>query len=279
LARVCLAMERLIWRAQKASTADVVGSAAVNYIERREVGGETNEKPFNASQKAKTMEKYAEVWKSIVAYVWRTHGLDVAYEADPSGGSADGESESESAGEEGDGDRDGNRGAGAGASVGKEDEGIRDKRPPYRLTEYQVAALERVRAEAGRGEGRASSVVGGSGDAAGADADSGDDSDGGDSEEGGDDDTQALERCVLGFFIALLDHDVGDNEFQNALYSALAVLGIREGHDWKSALVYTPLLSAVVIVARMLVLYKAKQAREAEMERIRYVCGVGESEA
>lgn len=61
MARVCLAVERLIWRAQKASRAEVVGSAAVNYIERREEGGETIEKPFNSSQKAKTMEKYGEV--------------------------------------------------------------------------------------------------------------------------------------------------------------------------------------------------------------------------
>ena len=31
----------------------------------------------------------------------------------------------------------------------------------------------------------------------------------------------------MDFFIALLDYDVGDNEYQNTLYSGLAVLGIQ----------------------------------------------------
>lgn len=31
-------------------------------------------------------------------------------------------------------------------------------------------------------------------------------------------------------FVALLDHDIGDTEFQNALYSGLAVLGIQAGY-------------------------------------------------
>ena len=69
LAIALLAVERVIWRAQKASQAEVVGSAAVNYIERREAGGESNEKPFNAGQKGQTMIKYSEVWKSVMAYI------------------------------------------------------------------------------------------------------------------------------------------------------------------------------------------------------------------
>ncbi|KAK4220416.1 hypothetical protein QBC38DRAFT_350290, partial [Podospora fimiseda] len=86
-------------------------------------------------------------------------------------------------------------------------------------------------------------------------------------------DIQALERCVLEFFIALLDHDIGDNEYHNALYSGLAVLGIHVGHGWRSALSYTPRLSAIVTVARMLVLYKAKQDRDQEVERRQKVEG------
>ncbi|KAK3900669.1 hypothetical protein C8A05DRAFT_45527 [Staphylotrichum tortipilum] len=54
----------------------VVGSAAVNFIERREAGGTTNEKPFNAAQKGQTMVKYVEAWKSVMAYIWRTWGLE-----------------------------------------------------------------------------------------------------------------------------------------------------------------------------------------------------------
>jgi hypothetical protein len=46
LARTLLAVSRVIWRAQRASRVEVVGSAAINYVERREAGGQTDEKPF-----------------------------------------------------------------------------------------------------------------------------------------------------------------------------------------------------------------------------------------
>ncbi|KAK4171535.1 hypothetical protein QBC36DRAFT_199116 [Triangularia setosa] len=73
----------------------------------------------------------------------------------------------------------------------------------------------------------------------------------------------------VGIFHHVLDHAIGDNEFQNALYSGLAVLGIDVAHRWSSALVYTPRLSAMVTVARMLALYKAKQERDDEVEQRR----------
>ncbi|KAH6628947.1 hypothetical protein F5144DRAFT_594835 [Chaetomium tenue] len=152
LAIVLLAVERVIWRAQKASQVEVVGSAAVNYIERREVGGETNEKPFNAAQKGTTMAKYSESWKSLMAYIWRTWRLEPVDEGD------------EDQGEE-----------------GEEDDGYNG---------VYTAAYTITRSEE-------------------------------------DPDTGELEGYVLDFFIALLDHDVGDNEYQNALYSGLAILGIQ----------------------------------------------------
>jgi hypothetical protein len=49
LAKLCIAMEVVIWKAQRASRPEVVGWAAVNYINRREVGNDTNEKPIDAS--------------------------------------------------------------------------------------------------------------------------------------------------------------------------------------------------------------------------------------
>ncbi|KAK4220398.1 hypothetical protein QBC38DRAFT_330062, partial [Podospora fimiseda] len=78
LSRVLLAVERVIWRAQRVSRVDVVGSAAINYISRREAGGDSNEKPFHAEQKGQTMERYTESWKSVVAYIWRTAHLSPA---------------------------------------------------------------------------------------------------------------------------------------------------------------------------------------------------------
>jgi superfamily II DNA helicase RecQ len=78
LGRVCWAVERVIWKAQRASSPDVVGLPAATFIERREVGAPSSEKPFNALQTGKTMKKYSRYWVSIVSYVWRTHKLPSA---------------------------------------------------------------------------------------------------------------------------------------------------------------------------------------------------------
>ena len=102
LTRVCLAVKMVIWRAQQASCAKVVGFPAMNYINRREMGSDTNEKPFNARQTRKTMLKYSGCWLSIVRYIWRTHELEeVAAHAT--------EGDEESKGER-DGDEDGDGG-------------------------------------------------------------------------------------------------------------------------------------------------------------------------
>jgi predicted GNAT superfamily acetyltransferase len=68
-----LAIDRLIWQAQRAFYGEQVGSAAINYIERRKADGHSNIKLFYADQKGKTMEKYSKRWKAIMAYLWRTH--------------------------------------------------------------------------------------------------------------------------------------------------------------------------------------------------------------
>ena len=51
---------------------------AMMYINRREFGNTTNEKPFNAQQTENTMIQYSNVWVEIIAYIWRTHELPVA---------------------------------------------------------------------------------------------------------------------------------------------------------------------------------------------------------
>ncbi|KAG6047730.1 hypothetical protein E4U17_007410, partial [Claviceps sp. LM77 group G4] len=48
------------------------------------------------------------------------------------------------------------------------------------------------------------------------------------------------------------DHQIPEDDYQNAIISALAVLGIREYGAWHDPCEYTPILSAVVKVARML---------------------------
>jgi hypothetical protein len=71
LFNVCWAARMVLWRAQQASKASVVGTPAMMYINRRELGNTTNEKPLNTRQTGKTMVKYSNVWLEIIAYIWR----------------------------------------------------------------------------------------------------------------------------------------------------------------------------------------------------------------
>jgi uncharacterized C2H2 Zn-finger protein len=70
LNEICWAARMVMWRAQQASKASVVGMPAMMYINRREAGSGRNEKPFNAQQTGKTMDKYSSVWQST----WRSFG-------------------------------------------------------------------------------------------------------------------------------------------------------------------------------------------------------------
>jgi len=99
-------------------------------------------------------------------------------------------------------------------------------------------------------------------------------------ESGGEDEEsdERLEGLVLEFFISLLDQNIGDNQYESALVSGLAVLGADEGRGWTDPLIYTPTLAAVVTVSRMMVLYKANRHRECTLARLRSE-GLGEEEA
>lgn len=74
---------------------------------------------------------------------------------------------------------------------------------------------------------------------------------------------QAIEDACLMFWIAMFDQELKDSEFKSGVMSGLAVLGIdMETGSWKSALSYTLILSAVVAVARALVVHRAWQTRQ-----------------
>lgn len=83
----------------------------------------------------------------------------------------------------------------------------------------------------------------------------------GEGEEEDENELSLLECKCLAFCISLLDHQTEDDSHTNALISGLAVLGIgEEGKEWQSPLVYTPKLSAVVKLARIMVVQSAWQA-------------------
>lgn len=71
-----------------------------------------------------------------------------------------------------------------------------------------------------------------------------------------------LESHVLTWLISLLDHHLNDDAYKSAFISATAVLGIDSDRGWKDALAYRPIISAVVTVARMLVLHMAVKTRQ-----------------
>jgi len=80
--------------------------------------------------------------------------------------------------------------------------------------------------------------------------------------------SKRLEVAIVQLWISMLDHDIGDSEYSNVLVGALAVLGVEADGGWKSPLIYTPMLSAVVTTSKMIVLYKSYLVREEEVMKI-----------
>jgi superfamily II DNA helicase RecQ len=67
---------------------------------------------------------------------------------------------------------------------------------------------------------------------------------------------------VLQFCITLLDHELADNQYKSVIISGLAALGLHEGGRWANAEDYTPKLSAVIKLARLMVIQKAYTTRQ-----------------
>lgn len=83
----------------------------------------------------------------------------------------------------------------------------------------------------------------------------------------------------LRFIIAMLDHSLGDHQYDSVLISTLAVMGVRDDGGWQNALDYTPVLSAVIKVARIVVLYHVYTERQAEIRTIMEEKGINEADA
>jgi uncharacterized C2H2 Zn-finger protein len=223
LTEICWAARMVMWRAQQASTSSVVGMPAMMYINRREVGSGSNEKPFNAQQTGKTMDKYSSVWVSIIAFIWRTHELPVVRQR-------------------------------------SDDQAVQGRRPPYHVTGKQDMWLQKIKGIVGE-----DTHYDDQDDDWFREPDTDDESD---EERLNDAQTEALEDHVSQFMLALLDHVLGDNEYTSALISGMAVLGISVDNGWLSALVYTPKQSAVIAIARMLVLYRSTQMRQQAVDKL-----------
>jgi superfamily II DNA helicase RecQ len=66
-----------------------------------------------------------------------------------------------------------------------------------------------------------------------------------------------VDEYCLDFLISLLDHEYTGSDYDNMLISALAVMGVREDGGWCTPDQYTIIYSAVITIARMLVVYQS----------------------
>jgi RecQ family ATP-dependent DNA helicase len=69
--------------------------------------------------------------------------------------------------------------------------------------------------------------------------------------------------------VGLLDHQYKQGHYDNIIISGLAVMGIRDDGGWVDATDYTSIYSAVIKVARMLVVYQSFLEREDEVEQFK----------
>jgi len=87
------------------------------------------------------------------------------------------------------------------------------------------------------------------------------------SQKGQDDPAlQKIDQLCLELCMTLLNHELGDDEYESVIISGLAVLGFRDDGGWLNAEDYTTKYSGFIKVARMLVVYRSYLEREAGYE-------------
>ncbi|KAF6806228.1 hypothetical protein CMUS01_14418, partial [Colletotrichum musicola] len=121
-----------------------------------------------------------------------------------------------------------------------------EKRPPYRLTVEQGELWDRFEEAVGTG----TSIT-----------------------------TQdKAERAGLDMLVGMLDHQLKRGHYENALVSALAVMGINEEGGWVDIKDFTTKFSAVIKVARMLVVHQAVVEQRDEVATLEMEMGREEAE-
>ena len=56
-------------------------------------------------------------------------------------------------------------------------------------------------------------------------------------------------------YVALLNHELGDNKYKSVIISGMAVLGFYNDRGWLNAKDYTTKYSGIIKIAYILVLY------------------------
>ena len=71
-----------------------------------------------------------------------------------------------------------------------------------------------------------------------------------------------IQREILRLCIALLNHPLQDNEYQNVIISGLAMMGIWDDDGWLDAKDYTPKYSAIIKLARLIIVQEGYEQRQ-----------------
>jgi RecQ family ATP-dependent DNA helicase len=77
-----------------------------------------------------------------------------------------------------------------------------------------------------------------------------------------------IQREILRLCIELLNHPLQDNEYQNVIISALALMGMRDDDGWLDAEDYTPKYSAIIKLARLMVVQEGYERREEAIRQL-----------
>jgi hypothetical protein len=82
------------------------------------------------------------------------------------------------------------------------------------------------------------------------------------------DEREGVIRAGSEFWVAMFDHDLKDNEYENAMLSGLAVLGTcGEKNGWVPAIFYTPTLAAMITSMRAIIIRRAWRIRMDHIEQ------------
>ncbi|KAK5110579.1 hypothetical protein LTR85_000994 [Meristemomyces frigidus] len=72
LVQACKATAKLNRRSYQASQIEIVGRPVMQYVNRRETGASTSDRPFYSKQKVQTIRRYTDQFVKILRYIWPT---------------------------------------------------------------------------------------------------------------------------------------------------------------------------------------------------------------
>ncbi|RKK74751.1 hypothetical protein BFJ71_g17220, partial [Fusarium oxysporum] len=252
LQRMWEIFERVLDEAYTATSRCFPGAAELFEIERREASI-TTDKPFQGLMEPDSWERYKAWWKTLMS-IWKRleswHDGREGSRSDNNSNHSD-----DSSNDSSDDSSDDSSGDDVVSGVGRSNHGsTRGQRPSYRMTIRQ----EELWKAFDRG---VTQVVNGT-------------------DRDGQYTADRLQRDCLDVVVQFLDHPFKNgNHYESIIIGALAIMGFdREGGGWVPAINYTPIYSAVIKVARYLVLYQSMLERDRQKAQLRQWMGERQAE-